>query len=82
MCINIIHAFNDAVVKYYNKDDIDKGYITSRDRKDVEENYPFLSVSIAGVASDHSRTIFELAETAAKIKKKCKKKQGSNYLLT
>jgi hypothetical protein len=34
------------------------------------------------VASDHNKTIFELAETAAKIKKKCKKKQGSNYLLS
>lgn len=82
LCINIINAFNGAVVKYYNKEDIDKGYITSKDRKDVEEDFPFLSVSIAGVASDHNKTIFELAETAAKIKKKCKKKQGSNYLLS
>lgn len=82
LCISIMHAFNEAVIKYYSKEDIDKGYITSKDRKDVEENFPFLSVSIAGVASDHSKTIFELAETAAKIKKKCKKKPGSNYLLS
>jgi len=81
LCISVMHAFNDAVVKYYNKEDIKKGYITSKDRKDVEENFPFLSVSIAGIASDHSKSIYELAETAAKIKKKCKKKQGSNYLL-
>ena len=82
LCINIIQAFNDAVIKFYNKEDIDKGYITSKDRKDVEENFPFLSVSIAGVANDHNKTIFDLAETAAKIKKKCKKKMGSNYLLS
>ncbi len=82
LCISIMHTFNEAVIKYYSKEDIDKGYITSKDRKDVEENFPFLSVSIAGVANDHSKTIFELAETAAKIKKKCKKKPGSNYLLS
>lgn len=82
LCINIIHAFNDAVSKFYNKEDIDKGYITSKDRKDVEEDFPFLSVSIAGVPNDHTKTIFDLAETAAKIKKKCKKKTGSNYLLS
>lgn len=82
LCINIIHAFNDAVIKFYNKEDINKGYITSKDRKDVEEDFPFLSVSIAGVPNDHNKTIFDLAETAAKIKKKCKKKAGSNYLLS
>lgn len=82
LCSGIIGDFNEAVIKYYRREDIEKGYITSKDRKDKEENFPFLSVSIAGVASDHSKTIFELAETAAKIKKKCKKKQGSNYLLS
>lgn len=81
VCLSIIQAFNDAVIKFYNKEDIDKGYITSRDRKDVEEDYPFLSVSIAGVPNDHDKSIFCLAETAAKIKKKCKKKPGSNYLI-
>lgn len=81
LCIHIIHAFNDSVIKFYTMEDIDKGYITSKDRKDVEENFPFLSVSIAGVPHDFDKSIFDLAETAAKIKKKCKKKQGSNYLM-
>lgn len=81
LCIHIIHAFNDSVIKFYTKEDLDKGYITSKDRKDVEEDFPFLSVSIAGVPNDFDKSIFDLAETAAKIKKKCKKKQGSNYLI-
>ncbi|MBC3888558.1 EAL domain-containing protein [Acetobacterium paludosum] len=81
LCTTIIAAFNENVVRFYNKEDALRGYITSKNRNDIEENFPLLSVSIAGVASDQNKTIFDLAETAAKIKKKCKKKQGSNFLL-
>ncbi len=81
ICETIIFAFNNAVTKFYNQADIERGYIITKNRKDIEENYPFLSVSIAGVPCDGNKTIFSLAETAAKIKKKCKKKSGSNYLI-
>lgn len=81
LCLSIISAFNDNISRFYSREDAEKGYITSRNRSDVEETFPLISVSIAGVANDHNKTVFDLAETAAKIKKKCKKKQGSNYLL-
>lgn len=81
LCQNIISAFNEQINHFYSPEDAEKGYITARNRSDVEETFPLLSVSIAGVASDHHKTVFDLAETAAKIKKKCKKRQGSNYLL-
>jgi diguanylate cyclase (GGDEF)-like protein len=81
ICKEIIKAFSRTVKQFYNQEDINRGYIKSRNRKDVEEEFPFLSVSIAVVFSDHGKTIFDLAETAAKIKKKCKKKFGSNYLI-
>ena len=81
LCEKIIHEFDAAVQLFFNKNDLDKGYIVSLNRNGIEETFPLLSISIAGISSYRYETIFELSENLARLKKACKQQPGSNYLL-
>jgi len=80
-CEAIIDEFDRSILSFYNQDDIDKGFIISRNRYGIEESFPLLSVSIAGVASKNYATIFELGEHVGKLKKECKEIAGSNFMI-
>jgi GGDEF domain-containing protein len=80
-CEAIIDEFDRSILSFYNQDDIDKGFIISRNRYGIEESFPLLSLSIAGVASKNYTSIFELAEHVGKIKKDCKEIAGSNFMI-
>jgi diguanylate cyclase (GGDEF)-like protein len=51
VCRKIISVVDKSVLSYYNQDDIDKGYIKTKNRYGIEENFPLLSVSIVGTSS-------------------------------
>jgi len=74
LCQNIINEFDKNILNFYNEEDREKGYIQSFNRNNIEENYPIMSISIAVVINKNKsyKTIYELTEDAAKIKKKCK----------
>ncbi|WKY49267.1 GGDEF domain-containing protein [Eubacteriaceae bacterium ES3] len=80
-CQAIIEAFDLSVRSFYREEDIEKGFILARNRHDEEEAFPLLSVSIAGVRTMRYKNIYELSEVAAKVKKICKKRSGSQYCL-
>ena len=80
LCKKIIEEFDEVVTEYFSKNDLDKGYITTKNRHGVEEDFPILSIAIAGVSSRKYDTIFKLTEDMAKLKKICKQSPGSNYL--
>jgi len=80
LCQNIIREFDESAREHYNKSDLDKGYITTKNRHGIEEDFPILSISITAVCSSKYKTIFSLSEDMAKLKKTCKQLQGSNYL--
>ncbi len=80
ICKQIIEGFDEAIKGYYSKNDLDRGYITTKNRHGVEEDFPILSISISAVSSQKYDTIYKLTEDMAKLKKICKQNPGSNYL--
>lgn len=81
VCKKIISDIDKAVLSYYNQDDIDKGYIKTKNRYGIEENFPLLSVSIVGTSSLEYSSVDALSEHMAEMKNICKQNPGSNYLL-
>ncbi len=79
LCGIIINEFDKNVLKYYNPQDIQNGYIIAEDRHGAIEKFPLISLSIAGVSNKSHRfsNIYELTEELAKIKKKSKQQSGS-----
>jgi EAL domain-containing protein (putative c-di-GMP-specific phosphodiesterase class I)/GGDEF domain-containing protein len=80
-CSEVINEFDNSIFNFYNQDDIDKGFIVTRNRTGIEESFPLLSISIAAVSIKNQLTIYDLAEKASKIKKQCKAVVGSNYVI-
>lgn len=81
ICEVIIEQFNKSIEHYYYAYDFMKGYIVSKNRHGVEEQFPLLTISIAGLTNRESQTIYELSENATKVKKQCKQLMGSNYII-
>ena len=81
LCCCIIEEFEQLKCDYYNKNDMDKGYITTKNRHGIEEDFPLLSVSIGGVSASRHDTIYQMSENISLLKRICKQKPGSNYIL-
>ncbi|QUG41469.1 GGDEF domain-containing protein [Psychrobacillus sp. INOP01] len=81
ICEKIIEQFNESIEHYYYAYDYIKGYIVSKNRHGIEEQFPLLTISIAGLTNRECQTIYELSENATKVKKQCKQLTGSNYLI-
>lgn len=83
VCTSICDTFDRLVPLYYNKDDRETGYIETQDRYGVMRKFPIMTVSIAAVTLEgtKSRTFSELAETAAQGKKAAKEISGSSFVL-
>ncbi len=82
LCSNIIKMFDELIISFYNQNDIKNGYIVTNNRYGVEESFPLMTISIAVVSSGNHNNIYELAESASKIKKICKEIPGSNYIIS
>ena len=80
-CKNIIKQFAQARINFYNKNDLDKGYITTKNRHGIEEDFPLLSISIAVSSNKKYGTVYELSESMSRLKKICKQKPGNNYII-
>ena len=76
----IIKEFDESVIEYYNKSDLDRGYITTKNRHGIEEDFPILSISITAVSNNKYQTVFSLSEDMAKLKKICKQIPGSSFV--
>lgn len=83
LCEKIIHDFDNAIPEFYDEEDRRRGYIISRDRKDVEQQFPFITVSIA-VVTNQKRVItspLQVAEIAAQLKQYAKTFPRSVYVV-
>jgi diguanylate cyclase (GGDEF)-like protein len=83
VCNAILKQFDDSIRTFYKEQDVDKGYIIAKNRQGFEEQYPLVSLSIAGVAASSRcfANIFELSAEASRIKKECKMITGSSYII-
>ncbi|MCX8022136.1 MAG: diguanylate cyclase [Syntrophorhabdaceae bacterium] len=79
----IITSFNNLVSIFYDKDDIERGFIISKDRQGIERHFPIMTMSI-GIA--HNRFIpfshfGEATGIASKMKSLAKKSKGGCWMM-
>lgn len=74
LCNTIIDRFDKGVGKFYDKEDLERGYIVSIDREDKPAIFPILTISIAVVNTDRTvvREPKEVAEKVAELKQYAK----------
>ena len=81
ICQNIIAEFEKDVGKFFNEDDIEKGYLEVPNRKGIIEEFPLTSISIGVVVADKGRfhNVLEIGEVGAQVKHLAKTTMGSAY---
>lgn len=83
ICQNIILEFDRSVKKYFNEDDIQKGYLEVPNRKGIIEEFPLTSISIGAVEvpAERFNNTLEIGEAGAQVKHLAKTIQGSTYVI-
>lgn len=81
ICQNIIAEFDKEVLKFFNADDVERGYLEVANRKGVIEEFPLTSISIGVVVADKGRfhNVLEIGEVGAQVKHLAKTTMGSAY---
>lgn len=83
ICQDIIAEFDKEILKYFNDDDIERGYIEVHNRKGIVEEFPLTSISIGVVVADKKRfaNTLEIGEVGAQVKHLAKTTMGSSYAI-
>ncbi|MEA5039304.1 MAG: bifunctional diguanylate cyclase/phosphodiesterase [Clostridiaceae bacterium] len=79
----ILNEFEKTATAFYKEEDKRNGYLLAVNRNGFMEQFPLISLSIAGVLTEgkHFADIFEITERASKIKKDCKQISGNSLLI-
>ncbi|MDT8715501.1 EAL domain-containing protein [Clostridium sp. 19966] len=79
---NVIYNFDSKIKNYFSKEDVERGYFISHNRKGEEDVFPLVSISIAALNLTDFKfgSTYELSQKLGLLKKKCKEKIGSNIL--
>lgn len=80
-CNKVVDRFAAGVLTLYREQDVESGYIVSKNRHGVTENFPIASLSIAGISNRTNtyRRISDFSNDISQLKKKCKMMLG-NYI--
>lgn len=78
---NIVKNFAINVESFYNKEDREKGFIISKNRKGEDEKFPLITVSAALLFVVKNKNADEISEICAKLKKQAKR-LGGNMVIT
>jgi hypothetical protein len=83
VCGWIIKCFDSFIPYRYDKEDRERGHITTTNRRGVVERYPILSISIAVATNEPGKFkhVGQLSKMLADLKKRCKAHPGSTYML-
>ncbi len=81
ICQNIIAEFDNGVSKFFNDEDLEKGYLEVPNRRGIVEEFPLTSISIGVVVADQNRfaNVLEIGEVGAQVKHLAKTTIGSAY---
>ena len=81
ICQNIIAEFEKDVGKFFNEEDVEKGYLEVPNRKGIVEEFPLTSISIGVVVADKGRfhNVLEIGEVGAQVKHLAKTTMGCAY---
>ena len=83
ICQNIIAEFDKGIEKYFNEEDLEKGYLEVPNRKGIIEEFPLTSISIGVVVANKGRfhNVLEIGEVGAQVKHVAKTTLGSAYVI-
>lgn len=79
---NIVNEFDEKVPSFYNQEDVEKGYISGKDRQDNELKFALTGISICIVSNETQSIthVAQVAETAADLKKFAKSFEKSVFI--
>ena len=83
LCQDIIAIFDTNIKEYFNKEDIERGYLEVENRKGIIEQFPITAISI-GVVKVHPgeyQNPLEIGEVGAQVKHLAKTQMGSAYAI-
>lgn len=80
-CRSVIEKFSRGIASLYRNEDLENGYIVSKNRNGVTESFPIASLSIAGISNKANtyQSIDSFSHDIAQLKKKCKKQKGNYF---
>ena len=80
---SIIAEFDLGLSKFFNKEDLKRGYLEVENRKGIMEQYPLTSISIGvvDVAVGRFKNTLEIGEAGASVKHLAKTIYGSTYVI-
>lgn len=83
ICQEIIIEFDRYAVDFYNKDDVERGFVEVANRRGIIEQFPLTTISIAVLEIDPRiyKTTLEIGEMAGQIKHQAKTILGSTYVI-
>jgi GGDEF domain-containing protein len=83
LCQQIIKEFDAAIPNFYDSDDRERGYIISRDRNEVVQQFLIMTMSIAVVTNERREITspMQVAEVAAQLKKYAKSFPKSVFVI-
>lgn len=83
ICKNIIRTFDLMIPYRYQKEDRLRGQIVTKNRRDVEETYEIMTLSIAVIVNKGRvfKHVGEMSHMLADLKKYTKSLDGSNYMV-
>lgn len=79
-CDSVMREFDARIPQYYKHEDVRKGYIRAENRHGAVEEFPLISLSVAGVdnGNRHFSSLHELTAELARLKKRSKQQAGSS----
>lgn len=83
LCQDIIISFDQNIQKYFNEEDVERGYLEVENRKGVIEQFPLTSISIGVVTVEPEEydNPLEIGEVGAQVKHLAKTQPGSAYAI-
>ncbi|MDF1545586.1 MAG: diguanylate cyclase response regulator, partial [bacterium] len=83
ICSRVIHVFDTLIPYRYLEEDRERGFIVTKNRRGVVEQFPILTISIAVIVNDNGKFshLGEVSKMLADLKKATKMKEGSNYMV-
>jgi diguanylate cyclase (GGDEF)-like protein len=77
----VCKKFDEEIVTYYDRDDLERGYVEIEDRRNNVQQFPIVSISI-GIATTDTRRFShpgEAVDVATEMKRFAKQQPGSSY---
>ena len=83
LCQDIIAIFDTNIKEYFNKEDIEKGYLEVENRKGIIEQFPItaISIGVVNVYPGEYENPLEIGEVGAQVKHLAKSIPGSSYAI-